>query len=53
MPCYVLVKKPMLMKRTEKNNTDQHYIKTSEELKKLYEDIPESLENNYNFSIKI
>ena len=36
----------------EKNRrkyTSQHYIKTSDEIKKLYADIPEALENNYNF----
>ncbi len=32
-----------------KKYTNEHYIKTSEELKKLYSDIPEALENNYNF----
>ena len=26
-----------------------HYLKTNEEIKNLYKDIPESLENNYNF----
>ena len=38
--------------KNRKKYTDQHYIKTSEELKKLYEDIPESLENNYNFPLR-
>ena len=36
----------------EKNRrkyTNQHYIRSSNELKKLYADIPEALENNYNF----
>ena len=36
----------------EKNRrkyTSQHYIKSSDEIKKLYADIPEALENNYNF----
>ncbi len=28
---------------------DQHYLKKQEELKNLYSDIPEALENNYNF----
>ncbi len=28
---------------------DQHYLKESEQLKNLYKDIPEALENNYNF----
>ena len=29
--------------------SNQHYLKKNEELKKLYSDIPEALENNYNF----
>ncbi len=35
--------------KNRKKYTNQHYIKTSDEIKKLYEDIPEALENNYNF----
>ena len=38
--------------KNRKKYTDQHYIKTSEELQKLYEDIPESLENIYNFPLR-
>jgi len=36
----------------EKNRrkyTNQHYIKPLDEIRKLYSDIPEALENNYNF----
>ena len=29
-----------------------HYIKNDEQIKKLYEDIPEALENNYNFPLR-
>ena len=29
--------------------SNQHYLKNNEELLKLYSDIPEALENNYNF----
>ncbi|MBD1150413.1 DNA polymerase III subunit alpha [Pelagibacterales bacterium SAG-MED29] len=32
--------------------SNQHYLKKSGELKKLYEDIPEALENNYNFPLR-
>ena len=32
--------------------SDQHYIKQNEELSKLYSDIPEALENNYNFHLR-
>jgi DNA polymerase-3 subunit alpha len=31
---------------------NQHYLKKDEELLKLYSDIPESLENNYNFHLR-
>ena len=31
---------------------NQHYIKSHEELEKLYSDIPEALENNYNFNLR-
>ena len=30
----------------------EHYLKTEEEIKKLYKDIPEALENNYNFPLR-
>ena len=29
--------------------SDQHYFKSSEEMKELFSDLPEALENNYNF----
>jgi DNA polymerase III subunit alpha len=32
--------------------SNQHFLKKDEELKKLYSDIPESLENNYNFHLR-
>ncbi len=32
-----------------KKYSDQHFFKSSEELKLLFKDIPEALENNYNF----
>ncbi len=32
--------------------SDQHYFKKDEELKKLFKDIPEALENNYNFPLR-
>ena len=31
---------------------DQHYLKKNDELKNLYKDIPEALENNYNFPLR-
>jgi DNA polymerase III subunit alpha len=32
--------------------SDQHFLKQNEELSKLYSDIPEALENNYNFHLR-
>ena len=32
--------------------SDQHYLKNNEEILKLYSDIPEALENNYNFHLR-
>ena len=35
-----------------KKYNDQHYLKSSKELQDLYSDIPEALENNYNFPLR-
>ena len=32
--------------------SNQHFFKKSEQVKKLYSDIPEALENNYNFHLR-
>ena len=32
--------------------SNQHYFKSQEEIEKLYSDIPEALENNYNFHLR-
>ena len=32
--------------------SDQHFLKKDEDLKRLYSDIPEALENNYNFHLR-
>ena len=32
--------------------SNQHYLKKNDELSKLYSDIPEALENNYNFHLR-
>ena len=32
--------------------SNQHYLKSHEELEELYSDIPEALENNYNFHLR-
>ncbi len=39
----------------EKNRlrlTDQHYLKTNSEMAELFADLPEALENNYNFPLR-
>ncbi len=39
----------------EKNRlrlTDQHYLKTNSEMLELFADLPEALENNYNFPLR-
>jgi len=33
--------------------TNAHYLKTSEEMHQLFQDLPEALENNINFSLRI
>ena len=35
-----------------KKYSDQHYLKSSEEIIKIYEDLPEALENNFNFPLR-
>ena len=40
---------------TEKNRvrfSNQHYLKNNSEMKELFGDLPEALENNYNFSLR-
>ncbi len=32
--------------------TDQHYLKTNSEMSQLFADLPEALENNYNFPLR-
>ncbi len=32
--------------------SDQHFLKNHEEIEKIYSDIPEALENNYNFYLR-
>ena len=39
----------------EKNRlrlTDQHYLKTNSEMSEIFADLPEALENNYNFPLR-
>ena len=38
--------------KNRKRYSDQHYIKSKDEIENLYSDIPEALENNYNFPFR-
>ena len=44
--------KTYVSEKNRKKFTNQHYIKSSEEMKKLYKDLPEALENNFNFPFR-
>ena len=35
-----------------KKYSDQHYFKSTDEINKIYQDIPEALDNNYNFPLR-
>ena len=41
--------KTYIDEKNRKKYSNQHYLKNTDELKKLYSDIPEALENNFNF----
>ena len=41
--------KTYVEEKKRRKYTDQHYIKSTNEIKKLFSDIPEALENNFNF----
>ena len=45
-------KKNFIDDRSRFKFSNQHYFKNKEELIKLYADIPEALENNYNFNLR-
>ncbi len=38
--------------QNRKKYSDQHYLKKDDDLEKVYKDIPEALENNYNFPLR-
>ena len=44
--------KTYIDEKNRKKYNNQHYIRSSDEIKKLYSDIPEALENNYNFPFR-
>ena len=39
--------------KDRKKYTDSHYLKTSEEMYQLFNDLPEALENNANFPLRV
>ncbi len=41
--------KTYVSEKNRKKFTNQHFLKTSDELSEIFKDIPEALENNYNF----
>ena len=44
--------KTYVEEKNRKKFSDQHFLKSSEEIEKLYKDLPDALENNYNFPFK-
>ena len=44
--------KTYIDEKNRKKYSNQHYIRSLDEIKKLYSDIPEALENNYNFPFR-
>jgi len=44
--------KSYVEEKNRKKFNDQHYIKSSDEIQNLYKDLPEALENNYNFPFR-
>ena len=44
--------KTYVNEQKRKKYSDQHYIKSTEEIKQIYKDLPEALENNYNFPLR-
>ena len=44
--------KKFIEDKNRKKFSNQHYLKNTAEIQKLYEDIPEALENNYNFPFR-
>ncbi len=44
--------KTYINEEKRKKYSDQHYIKSTDEIKQIYKDLPEALENNYNFPFR-
>ena len=41
------------MKKIELKFSNQHYLKNNSEMSELFADLPEALENNYNFPFRV
>ena len=39
------------MKKIELRYSSEHYLKNDNEMSELFSDLPEALENNYNFPL--
>ena len=44
--------KTYVNEKNSKKFTDEHYLKNSDEMVHIYSDLPEALENNYNFPFR-
>ena len=49
---YCIGEKQFINDKNRFKYSDQHYLKSHDELIKIYSDIPEALENNYNFHLR-
>ena len=45
-------RKTYINDKTRKRYSDQHYLKSNLEMAELFSDLPEALENNYNFPLR-
>ena len=50
---YCIGEKQFINDKNRFKYSDQHYLKSHDELIKIYSDIPEALENNYNFILDL
>ena len=52
MPNILLNCQILLDEVNRKRYSNEHYIRNTKDLEKIYSDIPEALENNYNFPFR-
>ena len=53
MHIFVLVKKTYVNEKKRLKYSSEHYLKSSEEMKSLFKDLPDALTNNFNLIKKI